>query len=120
VWPLLREKFLAHPLFRRVPLADAVDLARSLYRYLMPLALPLPPVDVAHSSAAGGLPRGAYAYNGSDDVGEPVAPGVGQRLRQPEPHPPERGSGRRSSCGGPTGYGHWRITQIGSTAGMAS
>jgi glycosyltransferase involved in cell wall biosynthesis len=52
VWPMLREKFLAHPLFRRVPLADAVDLARSLYRYLMPLALPLPPVDVAHSSAA--------------------------------------------------------------------
>jgi glycosyltransferase involved in cell wall biosynthesis len=33
-------------------MADAIDIARSLYRYLIPLAVPLPDVDVAHSSGA--------------------------------------------------------------------
>ena len=51
-WSIVAERLASHPLYRRLSVTDAVDLARSLYRYLMPLALPVPRVDVAHSSAA--------------------------------------------------------------------
>jgi glycosyltransferase involved in cell wall biosynthesis len=52
VWHAVLDRMAAHPLFRHAPLGGAIDLARSLYRYLTPLALPVAPTDVIHSSAA--------------------------------------------------------------------
>jgi glycosyltransferase involved in cell wall biosynthesis len=51
-WQLLRARFSEHPLIGDISMADAIDVARSLYRYLTPLAVPLPAVDVAHASGA--------------------------------------------------------------------
>lgn len=51
-WWLLRSRLARDEVFCKLPMADAVDLARSLYRYLIPLAVPVPQVDVAHSSGA--------------------------------------------------------------------
>ncbi|MDQ0677392.1 glycosyltransferase involved in cell wall biosynthesis [Arthrobacter pascens] len=51
-WRLISSRFAEHPLFGELSMADAIDLARSLYRYLTPLAVPLPDVDVTHSSGA--------------------------------------------------------------------
>lgn len=52
VWGLLHERLVANPLYRHVRLSEAIDLARSLYRYFVPLAVPVPDVDVVHASAA--------------------------------------------------------------------
>ncbi|MGH3321654.1 MAG: GT4 family glycosyltransferase PelF [Streptosporangiaceae bacterium] len=52
VWSVVLGRLSSHPLYRHAPMDGALDLARSLYRYLMPLALPVAQVDVAHSSAA--------------------------------------------------------------------
>lgn len=52
VWVLLYQRLLANPLYRHSTLSEALDLARSLYRYLLPLALPIPEVDVVHTSAS--------------------------------------------------------------------
>jgi glycosyltransferase involved in cell wall biosynthesis len=52
VWGLLHDRLTANPLYRHVRLGEAIDLARSLYRYLVPLAIPIPDVDVVHASAA--------------------------------------------------------------------
>lgn len=52
VWSLVLTRLINNPLYRQAPTVEAIDLARSLYRYLMPLALPVPPVDISHSSAA--------------------------------------------------------------------
>lgn len=51
-WELIRTRLGEHPLLRDLSMADAIDFARSLYRYLMPLAVPLPSVDLAHASGA--------------------------------------------------------------------
>lgn len=51
-WHLLRDRLAQHGAFCELPMADTVDIARSLYRYLIPLAVPLPHVDIAHSSGA--------------------------------------------------------------------
>lgn len=51
-WNVVLDRLAAHPLYRNVSVGGAVDLARSLYRYLTPLTLPVPEVQVAHSSAA--------------------------------------------------------------------
>jgi len=51
-WEIVRGRLAEHPLFDRLSMADGVDIARSLYRYLTPLAVGLPDVDVAHSSGA--------------------------------------------------------------------
>ena len=51
-WNILRDRLAAEPSFRDLPLSDAVDVARLVYRYLTPLAVPLPEVDVAHTSGA--------------------------------------------------------------------
>ncbi|WP_066293584.1 GT4 family glycosyltransferase PelF [Arthrobacter sp. B6] len=51
-WQLVRARLSEHPLLGQISMADAIDFARSLYRYLTPLAVPLPDVDVAHSSGA--------------------------------------------------------------------
>ncbi|MGH9306226.1 MAG: GT4 family glycosyltransferase PelF [Acidimicrobiales bacterium] len=52
VWKLVMHHLSSHPLYRHASLESVIDLARSLYRYLMPLALPLPRADLSHSSAA--------------------------------------------------------------------
>src|ERR1700694_1286067 len=51
-WALMLSRFTANPLYLHTSLNDAVDLARSLFRYLIPLTVPLPEVDVVHSTAA--------------------------------------------------------------------
>ncbi|WP_457963255.1 GT4 family glycosyltransferase PelF [Arthrobacter sp. D1-29] len=51
-WQLVRTRLSEHAQLRGISMADAIDFARSLYRYLTPLAVPLPDVDVAHSSGA--------------------------------------------------------------------
>lgn len=51
-WQLVRTRLSEHPLLCDISMADAIDFARSLYRYLTPLAVPLPEVDLAHSSGA--------------------------------------------------------------------
>lgn len=51
-WDVVCRHYRTHALYRHASMQGAIDLARSLYRYLMPLALPLPAVDVAHASAA--------------------------------------------------------------------
>lgn len=51
-WQLVRARFSAHPVLGDISMADAIDFARSLYRYLTPLAVPLPAVDLAHASGA--------------------------------------------------------------------
>ncbi|MGH9207556.1 MAG: DUF3492 domain-containing protein, partial [Acidimicrobiales bacterium] len=52
VWSLLLARFQGNPAYQHTGVGEAVDLARSFYRYLMPLASPLPEVDIVHSSAA--------------------------------------------------------------------
>jgi glycosyltransferase involved in cell wall biosynthesis len=52
VWGLVHSRLVANPLYRHVSMEKAVDLARSLYRYLIPLAAPVPEVDIAHASAS--------------------------------------------------------------------
>jgi polysaccharide biosynthesis protein PelF len=52
VWVLLHQRLLANPLYCHSTLGTSLDLARSLYRYLLPLALPIPNVDVVHTSAS--------------------------------------------------------------------
>jgi polysaccharide biosynthesis protein PelF len=51
-WGLLLDRMQANPIHARTGLAPAVDFARTLYRYLLPLTAPTPVCDVAHSSAA--------------------------------------------------------------------
>lgn len=52
VWALMLERFRSNPLYLHTNLGEAFELARSLFRYLVPLTIPLPDVDVVHSSAA--------------------------------------------------------------------
>jgi glycosyltransferase involved in cell wall biosynthesis len=51
-WQLVRGRLSEHPLFDEMSMADAIDISRSLYRYLTPLAVAPPAVDLAHSSGA--------------------------------------------------------------------
>ncbi|HLG93197.1 MAG TPA: GT4 family glycosyltransferase PelF, partial [Acidimicrobiales bacterium] len=51
-WEAMVARFAANPLYRHTSARQAVELARCLYRYLVPLAVPVPEVDVCHSSAA--------------------------------------------------------------------
>jgi glycosyltransferase involved in cell wall biosynthesis len=51
-WALLLDRLQANPIHARTGLAPAMDFARTLYRYLLPLTAPTPVCDVAHSSAA--------------------------------------------------------------------
>lgn len=51
-WSRVLTRLQRDPVYRRLRLDDAVDFARSLYRYLSPLAWPLPAADVVHASAA--------------------------------------------------------------------
>lgn len=52
VWRMLHARLTANPLYRHATFGEAADLARTLYRYLLPLAVPVPEVDVVHASAA--------------------------------------------------------------------
>ncbi|MGH9054523.1 MAG: DUF3492 domain-containing protein, partial [Acidimicrobiales bacterium] len=51
-WALLAERLVSNPTHARSPLGPTMHFARTLYRYLMPLSVPVPVCDVAHSSAA--------------------------------------------------------------------
>jgi glycosyltransferase involved in cell wall biosynthesis len=51
-WRLFRDTLAAHPLFRRLSTYEAIDLARSVYRYLAPLDYPPELPRVVHASAA--------------------------------------------------------------------
>jgi len=51
-WALLLDRLQTNPIHARTGLAPAMDFARTLYRYLLPLTAPTPVCDVAHSSAA--------------------------------------------------------------------
>ncbi len=51
-WRLFRDTLAAHPLFRRLTTHEAIDLARSVYRYLAPLDYPAEIPQVVHASAA--------------------------------------------------------------------
>jgi len=51
-WAVLHDKLQNNPIHARTGLAPALDFARTLYRYLLPLTAPTPVCDVAHSTAA--------------------------------------------------------------------
>ncbi len=51
-WRLFRDTLAAHPLFSRLTTYEAIDLARSVYRYLAPLDYPPELPGVVHASAA--------------------------------------------------------------------
>ncbi len=51
-WALLLDRLQANPIHARTGLAPAMDFARTMYRYLLPLTAPTPVCDVAHSTAA--------------------------------------------------------------------
>ncbi len=51
-WRLFRDTLATHPLYQRLTTYQAIDLARSVYRYLAPLDYPTELPQVAHASAA--------------------------------------------------------------------
>lgn len=51
-WRLFRDTLAAHPLYRSLSTYEAIDLARSVYRYLAPLDYPPDLPQVVHASAA--------------------------------------------------------------------
>jgi glycosyltransferase involved in cell wall biosynthesis len=51
-WAVLLDRLLANPIQARCGLAPAMTFARTLYRYLLPLTVPIPVSDLSHSSAA--------------------------------------------------------------------
>jgi len=63
-WTLLLERLRTNPIHARSGLAPTMAFARALYRYLLPLAAPMPSCDVAHSTAAAlcALPAVATKY----------------------------------------------------------
>jgi glycosyltransferase involved in cell wall biosynthesis len=52
-WETLAQRLLANPIHARSGLAPTMTFARTLYRYLMPLAVPTRACDIAHTTAAG-------------------------------------------------------------------
>ncbi|MGB7050912.1 MAG: DUF3492 domain-containing protein, partial [Acidimicrobiales bacterium] len=51
-WRLFRDALAAHPLYRKLTTYEAIDMARSVYRYLAPLDYPPELPGVVHASAA--------------------------------------------------------------------
>ena len=51
-WRLFHDTLAAHPLYQRLSTYEAIDLARSVYRYLAPLDYPAELPQVVHASAA--------------------------------------------------------------------
>jgi glycosyltransferase involved in cell wall biosynthesis len=51
-WRLFRDTLADHPLYQRLTTYEAIDLARSVYRYLAPLDYPAEIPQVVHASAA--------------------------------------------------------------------
>ena len=51
-WRLFRDTLATHPLYQRLTTYEAIDLARSVYRYLAPLDYPTDLPHVVHASAA--------------------------------------------------------------------
>ncbi len=51
-WRLFRDTLATHPLYQRLTTYEAIDLARSVYRYLGPLDYPTDLPQVVHASAA--------------------------------------------------------------------
>ncbi|MBV9660572.1 MAG: GT4 family glycosyltransferase PelF [Acidimicrobiales bacterium] len=52
-WDELASRLHGNPIHARSGLAPTMLFARTLYRYLMPLAVPTSPCDIAHTTAAG-------------------------------------------------------------------
>jgi len=52
-WSVLLATLSSHALMSRSSAAGAIDFARSIFRFLLPLCAPIPQCDVAHTSAAG-------------------------------------------------------------------
>jgi glycosyltransferase involved in cell wall biosynthesis len=52
-WDALATRLHANPIHARSGLGPTLNFARTLYRYLMPLAVPVAPCDIAHTTAAG-------------------------------------------------------------------
>ena len=56
VWQLYSDRLAEHPLFRMASLESVITCAQSIYRYLLPIAAPLPDdLDVAHADRGGVL-----------------------------------------------------------------
>ena len=54
VWDVALQTFRAQPWHRRFMTSlESIELVRSLYRYLLPLAITLPPADIMHTSVSG-------------------------------------------------------------------
>ncbi len=51
-WRLFRDTLATHPLYRKLSTYEAIDLARSVYRYLAPLDYPPELPGLVHASAA--------------------------------------------------------------------
>ncbi len=51
-WRLFRDTLAVHPLYRKLTTYEAIDLARTVYRYLGPLDYPTELPGVVHASAA--------------------------------------------------------------------
>ncbi|HXQ61912.1 MAG TPA: GT4 family glycosyltransferase PelF [Acidimicrobiales bacterium] len=51
-WAVLLDRLMTNPIHARCGLAPAMAFARTLYRYLLPLTVPIPVSDLSHSSAA--------------------------------------------------------------------
>jgi glycosyltransferase involved in cell wall biosynthesis len=49
---LIYDRLATNAVYRHARLHHAIEFARTLYRFLLPLAVPLPEVDVVHASAA--------------------------------------------------------------------
>jgi glycosyltransferase involved in cell wall biosynthesis len=53
VWTLFTDRLRAHPLFRMCSLEGVIGCGQSIYRYLLPITVPLPEdLDVGHATAA--------------------------------------------------------------------
>jgi glycosyltransferase involved in cell wall biosynthesis len=53
VWALFSDRLRRHPLFRMSSLEGAITCGQSIYRYLLPVTVPLPEdLDVGHATAA--------------------------------------------------------------------
>ena len=77
-WRLFRDTLAAHPLYQRLSTYEAIDLARSVYRYLAPLDYPAELPQVVHASAAAFCAIPAVVLQRA--MGRPVPPDGARRL----------------------------------------
>lgn len=51
-WDVMSAKLRGHPLYAKASLEGTIESARAIYRYFLPLTVPLPVADVTHATAA--------------------------------------------------------------------